>query len=103
MPDLREVSDSAIAGLRRLMADLRPAQLDDLGLLPTLRWYIGQYDGRHPELTVALNAERCPSVCRRNTRQCSFEPFKRHRLTSPGTHKRLRPRSSFARKPTACG
>ena len=58
--DLREVSDSAITELRRLMADLRPAQLDDLGLLPALRWYIGQYNGRHPELTVTLNAERLP-------------------------------------------
>jgi signal transduction histidine kinase len=58
--DLREVSDSAITELRRLMADLRPAQLDDLGLLPALRWYIGQYNGRHPELAVTLNAERLP-------------------------------------------
>jgi two-component system sensor histidine kinase UhpB len=34
--------------------------LDDLGLLPALRWYVGQYNGRHPELTVTLNAERLP-------------------------------------------
>jgi two-component system sensor histidine kinase UhpB len=58
--ELREVSDSAITELRRLMADLRPAQLDDLGLLPALRWYIGQYNGRHSEVTVTLNAERLP-------------------------------------------
>ena len=58
--DLREVSDSAITELRRIMADLRPAQLDDLGLIPALRWYIGQFSGRHPGLNVSLNAGRLP-------------------------------------------
>lgn len=58
--NLREVSDGAITELRRIMADLRPAQLDDLGLIPALRWYTGQYGGRHPDLGVTLNAERLP-------------------------------------------
>ena len=58
--NLREVADQAITELRNIMANLRPAQLDDLGLAPALRWYIGQYGARHPELTLALNAGRLP-------------------------------------------
>ncbi len=56
--NLREVSDEAIIELRHIMADLRPAQLDDLGLVPALRWYVGQYQGRHPELQVTFSGER---------------------------------------------
>ena len=58
--NLREVADQSITELRNIMADLRPAQLDDLGLVPALRWYIGQYTGRHPELNVTLTADRLP-------------------------------------------
>jgi len=52
------MADSAITELRNVMADLRPAQLDDLGLMPALRWYIGQYGSRYPELAITLNAGR---------------------------------------------
>ena len=58
--NLREVADQAITELRNIMANLRPAQLDDLGLVPALRWYIGQYGARHPDLSVALDARRLP-------------------------------------------
>ena len=56
--NLREVADQSITELRNIMADLRPAQLDDLGLVPALRWYVGQYTGRHPDLAVTLSADR---------------------------------------------
>jgi signal transduction histidine kinase len=58
--NLRDVADQSITELRNIMADLRPAQLDDLGLVPALRWYVGQYTGRHPELNVTLSADRMP-------------------------------------------
>jgi signal transduction histidine kinase len=58
--NLREVADQSITELRNIMADLRPAQLDDLGLVPALRWYVGQYTSRHPELNVILSADRMP-------------------------------------------
>jgi signal transduction histidine kinase len=58
--NLRDVADQSITELRNIMADLRPAQLDDLGLVPALRWYVGQYTGRHPELDVTLSADRMP-------------------------------------------
>ncbi len=56
--NLREVSDQAITELRHIMADLRPAQLDDLGLAPTLRWYVGQYQNRHPEIAIRVQIDR---------------------------------------------
>ncbi len=58
--NLRDVADQSITELRNIMADLRPAQLDDLGLVPALRWYVGQYTGWHPGLSVTLSADRMP-------------------------------------------
>lgn len=46
---LREVesfSTSALGELRRIIADLRPPQLDDLGLIPALRWYTQNFQER---------------------------------------------------------
>jgi len=55
---LRDLSDQAITELRKVMANLRPSQLDDLGLVPALRWYVQQYAARHPELTITMTADR---------------------------------------------
>ncbi len=56
--NLRELNDLAVSELRNIMADLRPAQLDDLGLVPALRWYIQQYQARQPSLSAVLLADR---------------------------------------------
>jgi signal transduction histidine kinase len=56
--NLRGVTDQAITELRHIMSDLRPALLDDLGLAPALRSYVQQYALRHPEISVALSADR---------------------------------------------
>ncbi|MFQ5890804.1 MAG: GAF domain-containing protein, partial [Gemmatimonadota bacterium] len=47
--------DRTIAETRRISMDLRPAMLDDLGLLPTLRWYAGHF-ARRTGIRVALSA-----------------------------------------------
>ena len=44
------------ATIRNIMADLRPAQLDDLGLVPALRWYIQQNQIRQPGVSAVLLA-----------------------------------------------
>jgi signal transduction histidine kinase len=59
--NLREMNDQAITELRNIMADLRPAQLDDLGLVPALRWYLSQFQARHPSSRVSLVVENAPS------------------------------------------
>jgi two-component system sensor histidine kinase DegS len=40
---LQNISRRVSQGLYRLVHDLRPAQLDDLGLVPALRYFIGHY------------------------------------------------------------
>lgn len=58
--NLREMNDQAIRELRNIMADLRPAQLDDLGLVPALKWYISQFQARNPLPQVRLTVDRAP-------------------------------------------
>ncbi len=42
LDDLRELTAQTIEELRRISMDLRPAALDNLGIIPALRWYIKQ-------------------------------------------------------------
>jgi signal transduction histidine kinase len=56
--ELREMADNSIDELRNIMANLRPSQLDDLGLVPALRWYAQRYMERYPGITVNLALER---------------------------------------------
>jgi signal transduction histidine kinase len=58
--NLRDVNDQAISELRNIMADLRPAQLDDLGLVPALRWYVSQYQARNALPQVRLIVDSMP-------------------------------------------
>jgi signal transduction histidine kinase len=39
MAGIRTLTSQTVAEVRRLMLDLRPAVLDDLGLVPAIRWY----------------------------------------------------------------
>jgi signal transduction histidine kinase len=49
---------SALGELRQLIADLRPSQLDDLGLVAALRWYVQEYERRQPVATTfVVNGE----------------------------------------------
>lgn len=48
------VIQQAIQEVRGLAMELRPASLDDLGLLPTLRWYCREFRAVYPD--VALEA-----------------------------------------------
>jgi signal transduction histidine kinase len=46
--ELRVETSDALDALRRLMIDLRPSQLDDLGLAAALRWYVEDFGERLP-------------------------------------------------------
>ena len=46
LKEVESLSSQMLTQLRRLSQDLRPPILDDLGLLPTLRWYIENYGKR---------------------------------------------------------
>ncbi len=41
--DTRTLAHRTLRAIRNLSIDLRPSALDDLGLLPALRWYIKEY------------------------------------------------------------
>ena len=45
--DTANLASSLINEIRRIAAALRPAMLDDLGLLPTLRWYAKNIENRY--------------------------------------------------------
>ncbi len=51
---LESMVANAMEELQRLIADLRPSHLDDLGLSATLRWYIGEVQKR---VSVQLSLE----------------------------------------------
>lgn len=48
----KEIAQSTLDETRRLMVDLRPSVLDDLGLVPALRWFIS-----HRVLPAGLKAD----------------------------------------------
>lgn len=44
---LREMADSSLEGVRRFSQDLRPSVLDDLGLVPALKWLTTDLEKQH--------------------------------------------------------
>jgi len=59
--DLRSQSQSAIADIRRLVFDLRPPALDELGLVGAIQEYtrqIASQDGTQPGLRIRLNSPK---------------------------------------------
>jgi signal transduction histidine kinase len=47
LEELREQSDGILEGVRRFSRDLRPSVLDDLGLLPALKWLATDLEEQH--------------------------------------------------------
>lgn len=46
--DTRTLAHQTLRAIRSLSIDLRPSALDDLGLLPALRWYVKEYQQKCP-------------------------------------------------------
>ncbi len=45
--ELKSFTSDALGELRQLISDLRPSQLDDLGLVAALRWYVQEFEKRY--------------------------------------------------------
>jgi signal transduction histidine kinase len=61
--ELKSFSTNALGELRQLIADLRPSQLDDLGLMAALQWYVQDFEERysiHTDFIVEGNRSRLP-------------------------------------------
>ena len=43
LESLRQATSEAVENARRLIRDLRPSLLDDLGLVPAISWYVENY------------------------------------------------------------
>jgi PAS domain S-box-containing protein len=50
--DLSSNMAQTIGEVRRIMADLRPSILDDLGILPALNWFCREFEKTYPHLSV---------------------------------------------------
>jgi signal transduction histidine kinase len=62
--ELKAITTNALGELRQLISDLRPSQLDDLGLVAALQWYVREFDQRYPlqaSFVVEGNRVRPPS------------------------------------------
>lgn len=47
-----EMADQSIRDVRRLINDLRPPCIDDLGVLATIDWHFGQFARRNPAIEI---------------------------------------------------
>jgi signal transduction histidine kinase len=61
LSDSEELVNQVMERIRDMSLQLRPSMLQDLGLIPTLRWYINQY-GERMNLNVEFSADEieCP-------------------------------------------
>jgi two-component system sensor histidine kinase UhpB len=63
--DTRMLAHRTLRAIRNLSTDLRPSALDDLGLIPALRWYIKEYQQKF-SLDVSFHSsgfkERLPTT-----------------------------------------
>jgi len=62
--DTRKLAHQTLRAIRNMSIDLRPSALDDLGLLPAMRWYIKEYQqkcGIVVDLRTSGFKERLPT------------------------------------------
>jgi signal transduction histidine kinase len=59
LQELKTYSTDALGELRHIISDLRPSQLDDLGLVAALQWYVQEFEKRYGvHATFLLQGER---------------------------------------------
>ncbi|MCC6170104.1 MAG: GAF domain-containing sensor histidine kinase [Caldilineaceae bacterium] len=54
---IQSFANDAMVELRRIIEDLRPPQLDELGLAPALRWYFRTFQARYPEIALRFEVQ----------------------------------------------
>ena len=65
LEDCLALVEGTLQQVRNISLDLRPSMLDDLGLVPTLRWYINRHakrTGLRETLTCEALAQRLPTA-----------------------------------------
>jgi len=69
--ELQTLTADSLKELQRLMTDLRPAHLDDLGLAATLRWYAARTEERFP-LRIKVETQGSEQPLPDAARICTF-------------------------------
>jgi two-component system sensor histidine kinase UhpB len=57
LPDMIGTLKEIITSTRRIMANLRPAMIDDLGILPTINWHCREYQKIYDAVTIEKEIE----------------------------------------------
>ena len=52
-----EMADRSIREVRRIITDLRPPCIDDLGILATINWHCRQFKKKYPDITIVQEFE----------------------------------------------
>jgi len=71
--ELKSFSTSALGELRQIISDLRPSQLDDLGLAAALQWYVQEFEKRYTirtELIVKGDRPHNPRSVNQHRQAC---------------------------------
>jgi signal transduction histidine kinase len=55
--DLSSMVNEISGEIRRIMTDLRPAILDDLGIIPAMNWFLREYQKIYSRITVEAQVE----------------------------------------------
>ncbi|HOC39155.1 MAG TPA: response regulator [Thermodesulfobacteriota bacterium] len=71
--------------VRRLMGNLRPAMLDDLGLIPALRNHVRRFEEQYPGIAVSISAELAGEAIPERLRIVLFR-IAQEALTNIGKH-----------------
>lgn len=61
MGDMTRLADTAIQSMRRIITELRPAILDDLGLIPAVEWQLHEF-GKRSGIKTELRLGMTPDV-----------------------------------------
>jgi PAS domain S-box-containing protein len=60
------LTDKVLSSVRAMTVELRPTLLDDMGILPTLRWHLGRF-AKRTNIRVQLEADELPARLRAET------------------------------------
>jgi PAS domain S-box-containing protein len=60
------LTDKVLGSVRAMTVELRPTLLDDMGILPTLRWHLGRF-AKRTGIRVQLEADELPARLRAET------------------------------------
>jgi PAS domain S-box-containing protein len=63
LEDASALVDKVLTNVRAMTVELRPSLLDDMGIVPTLRWYLNQFSTR-TGIHVQLDAQELPGRLR---------------------------------------